>query len=62
MTNRNNDVVKSITIFELFGLIYILAENYRYLLYKYGFSHLDFHTDLNQTIIVRVLLDQLCID
>ena len=97
MININNDVVKSITRFKLFSPSFVLAENYRYLLHKYKFSHLDFYTDIGNILskielsetedpithtvkelvevrdsgcysdilnhnIVRVLLDQLCID
>ena len=43
MINNNNDVVKSITRFKLFSPSSVLAEHYRYLLYKYTFSHLDLY-------------------
>ena len=45
-----NHVVQNIIKFKLGCPRSTLAENYKYLLYKYKFSHLDFYTDIGNIL------------
>ena len=70
LTNHDYTGVKYITKLKLSCPRSTLASNYKYLLYKYKFSHLDFYSNiyniLNKitlaTVNDSVLLDQLCIE
>ena len=50
LINHDNTVVEYITKFKLSCPRSTLAENYKYLLYKYKFSHLDFYSDIGNII------------
>ena len=50
MVNHDNDTVRSITQSKLYSPRSIIGENYRYLLYKYKFSHLDFYSDIGNIV------------
>ena len=46
MIDHNNKVIKTIIRIKLYIPNSTVAENYRYLLYKYNFSHFDFYVDI----------------
>ena len=49
MVNRNNDTVRFITRSKVYSPRSIIA-NYRYFLYKYKFSHLNFYSDIGDIV------------
>ena len=50
LINHDNLVVRNITRFKFDYPISTSAENYKYLLYKYKFFHLDFYLDIGNII------------